>query len=79
MAKSGINIKPSHKGRLHEKLGVPQGKPIPAAKLNQALHSKSAAERKEANFAKNAKGFSHKKTTSEGREVERRLASKDKY
>lgn len=74
-----INIKPSHKGRLHEKLGVPQGKPIPAAKLDKALHSKSAAERKEVNFAKNAKGFSHKQKTSAGREVERRLAAKDKY
>lgn len=59
MAKSGIHIKPSHKGKLHKALGVPADKPIPAAKLNAALHSKSPAIRKEANFAKNAKGFKH--------------------
>jgi hypothetical protein len=46
-------IKPSHKGLLHTKLGVAQGKKIPAAKINKALHSKSPALRKEANFAKN--------------------------
>lgn len=51
----GIMIKPSHKGLLHKKLGVPQGKKIPAAKLDKALKSKSPALRKEANFAKNAK------------------------
>jgi hypothetical protein len=57
-AKSAPMIKPSHKGLLHEKLGVPQGQKIPQAKLDQALHSKSASERKEANFAEN---FGHKK------------------
>lgn len=54
-----IRIKPSHKGRLHKALGVPQGQPIPAKKLSKALDSKSPAVRKEANFAKNAKGFKH--------------------
>jgi hypothetical protein len=48
-----IHIKPSHKGLLHKKLGVPQGQKIPASKLAKALHSKSASERKEANFARN--------------------------
>lgn len=57
---SGIDIKPSHKGLLHRKLGVPQGKPIPAAKLAAAKKSKSPALRKEANFAANAKKFNHK-------------------
>lgn len=75
--RSGIEIKPSHKGKLHRALGVPEGQKIPAAKLQQAKHSKSAAVRKEANFASNAKGFSHGKT-SEGRELERRLAARDK-
>lgn len=46
-------IKPSRKGLLHKKLGVPQGKKIPKGKLNRALHSKSKMLRKEANFAKN--------------------------
>lgn len=54
-----INIKPSHKGKLHRALGVPSGKKIPAGKLSSALHSKSAAVRKEANFARNAKGWKH--------------------
>lgn len=54
-----IDIKPSHKGLLHKKLGVPQGQPIPAAKLAKAKASKSPALRKEANFAANAKTFKH--------------------
>jgi hypothetical protein len=52
-----ITIKPSRKGLLHKKLGVPEGEKIPAPKLQKALHSKSAAERKEANFARNARKF----------------------
>lgn len=52
-----IQIKPSHKGLLHKKLGVPQGKKIPASKLKKAAKSKSPALRKEANFAKNAKDW----------------------
>lgn len=54
-----ISIKPSHKGLLHKKLGVPQGQKIPADKLAAASKSKSPALRKEANFAKNAKKFQH--------------------
>lgn len=56
---SGIAIKPQNRGKLHAKLGVPQDKPIPAAKLAKATHSKSPAERKEANFAETAKGWNH--------------------
>ena len=54
-----IYIKPSHKGLLHEKLGVPQGEKISTAKILKALRSKSPALRKEANFARNAKKFHH--------------------
>lgn len=50
-----IHIKKSRRGLLHKKLGVPQGKPIPPGKLREALESSSASERKEANFARNAK------------------------
>ena len=50
-----INIKPSHKGRLHENLGVAKGKKIPAERLESAKHSKNAAVRKQANFALNAR------------------------
>lgn len=46
-------IKPSRKGLLHKKLDVPQGTKIPAVKITKALHSKSPALRKEANFARN--------------------------
>ena len=54
-----INIKPSHKGKLHKALGVPAGKKIPASKLAAAKNSKSAAVRKEATFAANAKKWKH--------------------
>jgi hypothetical protein len=46
-------IKPSHKGKLHRDLGVPEGQPIPASKLAAALRSGSPSVRKEANFARN--------------------------
>jgi hypothetical protein len=54
-----IKIKASRKGLLHKKLGVPQGDPIPAGKLREALNSASGTERKEAQFAKNAAGWKH--------------------
>ena len=50
-----IKIKPSHRGLLHKSLGVPAGKKIPAAKLEKAESSPSAAVRKRAVFAENAK------------------------
>jgi hypothetical protein len=40
-----------HPGALHQKLGVPQGEPIPAKKLQAATQSSSPLERKEANLA----------------------------
>ena len=58
-AGTGIHINPAHKGLLHEKLGVPQGQRIPASKLAAAKNSSSPAERKEANFAANARKFKH--------------------
>ena len=60
-ASDGINIKPSHKGELHEELGVPAGQKIPASKLQAAAHSSDPAERKRAVFAINAKRWNHKK------------------
>ncbi len=57
--KDPIHIKASHKGKLHRALGVPQDEPIPAKRLRAALHSKSPAIRKEANFAENAKDWHH--------------------
>lgn len=52
-----IDIK--HPGLLHKKLGVPQGQPIPASKVESAAHSSSPALRKEADFALAAKHFHH--------------------
>ena len=54
-----INIKPSHKGLLHKKLGVPAGSPIPAKKEAKALNSSNPTLKKEAVFAENAKHFNH--------------------
>jgi hypothetical protein len=48
-----IKIKPSRKGLLHKKLGVPQGEKIPAGKIAKAKKSKSPSLRKEATFAQN--------------------------
>lgn len=54
-----IHLNPKNKGALHSMLGVPQGQPIPSSKLNAALNSKNPTERKRAQFAKNAKSWSH--------------------
>lgn len=57
--KSGIHIKPSHKGLLHKHLGIAQGKKIPASKL--AIKSGDSAKTiKQKTFAKNAKKWHHK-------------------
>lgn len=52
---ASIHINPAHKGLLHKKLGIPEGKPIPESKLQAAKHSGSASLRSEATFAENAK------------------------
>lgn len=54
-----IKIKARHKGLLHEKLGVAEGKGIPSSKLAKAKRSSSPVLRKEATFAQNAKGWNH--------------------
>ena len=56
-----IHIKKSHEGLLHKDLNVPVGQPIPAAKVEKALQSSDPAERKRAQFAKNASHFHHPK------------------
>lgn len=47
-------IPESHKGKLHRALGVPEGKKIPAAKLEAAAH-KPGKVGKEARLAKTLK------------------------
>ena len=49
-----------HPGALHKELGVPEGKKIPAKKLQKAEHSSNPVERKRANLAETLKGM-HKK------------------
>lgn len=55
-----IEIKPSHKGKLHEDLGVPQGEKIPESKLAAAKDSPDPSVRKRATFAENAKNWGKK-------------------
>jgi len=55
--KSGIAIKPSHKGRLHEATGTKAGSKVPLAKEEALKAHGTPAEKKEANFAINARGW----------------------
>jgi hypothetical protein len=55
---AGVHIKPTHKGLLHEDLGIPEGQPIPMSRIKKAEHSADPAERKRAQFADN---FHHEK------------------
>lgn len=52
-----IKIKPSHRGLLHKKLGVPQGDKIPRGKLaaakKRAKRTHDTALMKEVTFAQN--------------------------
>lgn len=57
MAKKWISGAIKHPGALHKELGVPEGKKIPASKLEKAEHSKNPTERKRASLAKTLKGF----------------------
>lgn len=54
-----IHLKKAQEGLLHRDLSVPLGQPIPAAKLEKALHSTDSAERKRAQFTENAGHFRH--------------------
>jgi hypothetical protein len=65
--KDPISFKP---GGLHESLGVPKGKPIPAKAMKDALGGKKGPEaQKQALFAKNvlSKGRSSGKPTTKGK------------
>lgn len=44
-------------GALHRALGVPQGQPIPAGKLEKAAHSSNPRLRHEAQLAETLKGM----------------------
>jgi hypothetical protein len=53
-------IKPANKGALRKKLGVKEGEPIPAKKLDKATKSSNPTTRRQANLAKTLKGFKKK-------------------
>lgn len=53
-------IKPSSRGKLHRKLGVPKGTKIPESKLKKAEKSKNPTLRKEAVLAETLKGLRKK-------------------
>lgn len=46
-----------HPGALHQELGVPEGKKIPAKKLAKAAKSKNPTVRKQVALAKTLKGM----------------------
>ncbi len=48
------------KGALHKELGVASSKKIPVGKIEKAAKSGSPIEKKRAQFALNARKFSHK-------------------
>ena len=49
-----------HKGGLHESLGVPQGQPIPPAKMRAALSGKHGSKAKrQAMLARTLEGMNH--------------------
>lgn len=53
-------VKPSHKGRLHEALGVPADEKITIGELHSAMKSNSPHVRKMASYAETMRGWSHK-------------------
>lgn len=55
MVKKWIQGAVKNKGALHKELGVPEGKKIPANKLNKAAHSKNPTLAKRAILAKTLK------------------------
>jgi hypothetical protein len=57
----GLHHALSHmrKGGLHRALGVPEGEPIPAAKLAAAKKSEDPHVAKMAHFAETLEGFHH--------------------
>lgn len=54
-----IRIKPSKRGSLRRATGAKQGERIPEATLRAMKNSSSAAMRKKANFALNARKWKH--------------------
>jgi hypothetical protein len=60
MAEKWIQGAIKHPGALHKELGVPEGKKIPAKKLEKAEHSKNPTERKRAHLAETLSHLHHR-------------------
>ncbi|HKT90150.1 MAG TPA: hypothetical protein VJQ59_17015 [Candidatus Sulfotelmatobacter sp.] len=60
MAEKFIQGAIKHPGALHKELGIPEGKKIPARRLEKAAHSENPKLRKRAVLAETLKGFHHK-------------------
>lgn len=56
-----IAIKSSHKGKLHEELGVPEDQKISTEQLELAKASADPAEKKRIQFAENARKWQKNK------------------
>lgn len=54
-----IEIKPSHRGRLHKATGTKKGAKVPLAKEKALKAHGTPAEKKEAQFAINAREWKH--------------------
>lgn len=57
-ARSGIHIKPSKRGTLHDALGIPRDKKIPASRLKDNPGDSPALKKKKL-FARNARKWKH--------------------
>lgn len=59
MARSGIRIKKSNRGKLRASTGTPKGKRIPVSTLRRLKRSKNPTTRRRATFALNARKWKH--------------------
>jgi hypothetical protein len=55
-----------NKGALHRALGVPEDKPIPESKLEEAKHAKDPHLRRMAHLAETLKGLNHGSSRKRG-------------
>lgn len=60
MKKKSIEIQPSHEGRLHRRLGIPEGETIPLSTLLEHKNSSDLSLREMVNFAINERGWKKK-------------------
>lgn len=73
-----IHIKPSHKGRFARDVGKKPGSPITSKDIEKGLNSSNPAERKRANFARNARKWNHAKGPKRTSDRAGRMYGKEK-